>query len=112
MLVEEGHGQASADDDQRLAELRAQFPVLSRLAYLNAAMHGPVPRVAKLAAQAELDQQLETGRGLAYHERRHELGEKLRERLAELVKADPAEIALTSSTTDGISRVLLEVISE
>ena len=40
----------------------AQFPVLERLAYLNAGTDGPIPRAAHRAARAELDAQGAEGR--------------------------------------------------
>ena len=45
-----------------MEELRAQFPVLERVAYLNAGTNGPVPRTAFEAAEASLREQLEDGR--------------------------------------------------
>src|SRR5918999_3322655 len=46
-----------------LAALRAEFPVLERLSYLNAGTNGPVPRRALEAAAASLREQTANGRG-------------------------------------------------
>jgi L-cysteine/cystine lyase len=88
-------------------ELRAQFPVLERVAYLNAGTNGPVPRRAFEATEAALVEQLEQGRSnKAWFERMVERIDLLRERAAWLLGASQADVALTSSTTDGINAVL------
>ena len=86
--------------------LRAQFPVLERVAYLNAGTDGPLPRVAADSARAELAAQVEQGRVMAHFERRHALLDALRERYAQVLGADPADVAVTSSTTAGIGAVI------
>jgi len=88
-------------------ELRAQFPVLERVAYLNAGTNGPVPRRAFEAAEAALREQLEQGRSSRpWFDRQIERIDLLRERVAGLVGATSADIAITGSTTDGINAVL------
>jgi L-cysteine/cystine lyase len=88
-------------------ELRAQFPVLERVAYLNAGTNGPVPRRAYDAADASLREQLEQGRsGGPWFERQVERIDELRGRIAALLRATPADVAMTGSTTDGINAVL------
>jgi L-cysteine/cystine lyase len=88
-------------------ELRAQFPVLERFAYLNAGTNGPVPRRAFEAAGAALREQLEQGRSSkTWFERQIERIDELRERAARLLGATQADVALTGSTTDGINAVL------
>jgi L-cysteine/cystine lyase len=88
-------------------ELRAEFPVLERYAYLNAGTNGPVPRRALEAAEAALREQLEQGRSSkAWFERQIERIDELRERAARLLGATQADVALTGSTTDGINAVL------
>jgi len=88
-------------------ELRAQFPVLERVAYLNAGTNGPVPRRAFEAAERSLLEQLDQGRSSkAWFEHQIERIDELRERAARLLGAGQADIALTGSTTDGINAVL------
>jgi selenocysteine lyase/cysteine desulfurase len=88
-------------------ELRSQFPVLERLAYLNAGTNGPVPRRAIEAAEASLRRQAEEGRsGSAFFEEMSERGDELRGRVAVLLGAQQEEVALTASTTDGVNAVL------
>ena len=46
-----------------MEELRAEFPVLERIAYLNAGTNGPVPRAAVDAVAEDVRRQAEDGRG-------------------------------------------------
>ena len=88
-------------------EARAQFPVLERVAYLNAGSFGPLPRATIEAMQAELARDLRYGRtGAAYFDRMLDLRTEVRARLAGLVSAEPEQVALTGSTTDGCNIVL------
>jgi L-cysteine/cystine lyase len=88
-------------------DLRAQFPVFERVAYLNAGTNGPVPRRAYEAAAGSIREQLEDGRsGKQFHERSAARVALLRERVAPLVGCDDTELALTGSTTDGVNAVL------
>ena len=90
-----------------MEELRAQFPVLERVAYLNAGTNGPVPRAAFEAAEASLREQVEQGRSSKpWFEHQVERIAELRGRVADLFAATPADVAVTGSTTDGINAVL------
>jgi selenocysteine lyase/cysteine desulfurase len=90
-----------------MRDLRSQFPVLERLAYLNAGTNGPVPRRAVEAAEASLRCQAEEGRGgKTFMEESSARADELRARIAALIGADPAEIALNGSTTDGVNSIL------
>jgi len=91
-----------------LPALRAQFPVLERTAYLNAGTNGPLPREAIVAARVQLERELAEGRaGMRHFERRAQLAEELRAGYAARVGCAPTDLALTTSTTEGIARVLL-----
>jgi len=88
-------------------EGRALFPVLERLAYLNAGTFGPLARPTAAAVQEQLDADLAEGRfGKEYFERMLDLRKQARVVLAGLVGAEPEQIALTGSTTDGCNIVL------
>jgi L-cysteine/cystine lyase len=90
-----------------LRSLRAEFPVLERIAYLNAGTNGPVPRRALDAAFDSLRGQAERGRGgKAFFEAFLDASEALRGRVAALLGCERAELALTGSTTDGVNAVL------
>jgi L-cysteine/cystine lyase len=86
--------------------LRAAFPVLDRLAYLNAGTCGPLPRAAAEAARAELDHGLNEGRTMPHFERMIALRDRLRAAYAEVLGAAATDVALTTSTSEGIVRVL------
>lgn len=87
-------------------QLRADYPVLDDLAYLNAGTCGPIPR-SSTAAVASLGRQAERhGRGLEHFVTTSHLQAGQRERYARLLGAQPADVALTTSTSEGIVRVL------
>jgi selenocysteine lyase/cysteine desulfurase len=86
--------------------LRAEFPVLERIAYLNSGTDGPLAAAAVAAAREQLDAEERDGRVAAHFERRAELQDRLRSAYARVVSSDPAEIALATSTSDGLGRVL------
>jgi selenocysteine lyase/cysteine desulfurase len=86
--------------------LRAEFPVLRTLAYLNAGTDGPLPAKAVEAAGAELEREAAEGRAFAHFQRRGELGGQLREAYARALGADPTDVALTTCTSDGMAEVI------
>jgi L-cysteine/cystine lyase len=87
--------------------LRAEFPVLDEIAYLNAGTDGPIPQRAATAAAASLAAQVEDGRaGKSHFEEVMATRDALRRRAAWLMGCPPGEIALTHSTTDGMNLVL------
>jgi selenocysteine lyase/cysteine desulfurase len=89
-----------------LPGLRAEFPVLARLAYLNAGTDGPLPARAVQAAAAELQREVEQGRTPAHFERRAELSAELRALYAAALGCDTADLALTTSTSEGLAQVI------
>jgi len=86
--------------------LRDEFPVLGTLAYLNAGTDGPLSARAAHAAEQELARELRDGRWQEHFERRSELRESLRAAYAAALSADVHDVALTTSTTEGIGHVL------
>jgi L-cysteine/cystine lyase len=88
-------------------DLRAQFPVLERLEYLNAGSNGPVPRPVLDAVDESLRRQVTEGRGdRAHFEENAERIDHLRARIAAVLGCEVGELALTGSTTDGVNAVL------
>jgi L-cysteine/cystine lyase len=88
-------------------EARAAFPVLERIAYLNAGTNGPLarPTVEAMVAQGLVD--LTEGRGgAAYYAAARELRDRVRGKLAALIGVPVANLALTTSTTNGCNIVL------
>jgi selenocysteine lyase/cysteine desulfurase len=86
--------------------LREQFPVLERLAFLNAGTDGPVPRAAVAAAREGLEEQAENGRYGPHFAARAELQTRLRESYARVLNAAADDVALTTSTSEGLGKVL------
>jgi selenocysteine lyase/cysteine desulfurase len=89
-----------------LTGLRAEFPVLRGLAYLNAGTDGPLPARAVTAAVDELEREAAEGRTQTHFERRTELNEQLRAVYASALGCDSADLALTTSTSEGIAQVI------
>ena len=88
-------------------EAHALFPVLERFAYLNAGTLGPLSRQALAAMEERLRFDQEQGRGgKAWFMSVLELRARVREQIAALVGASSAQMALTSSTTDGCNIVV------
>jgi selenocysteine lyase/cysteine desulfurase len=88
------------------AALRAEFPVLERVAYLNAGTAGPWPSAATRATTEVLETAERDGRTGPYFASGVQLAARLRAAYAALLGAAPEEVALTTSTSDGIARVL------
>jgi L-cysteine/cystine lyase len=89
-----------------LSALRAEFPVLRRVAYLNAGTDGPLPARAVDAAAQELAREAQEGRARAHFERRGELVAELRSTYAVLLGCEPQEVALTSCTSEGMAQTI------
>ena len=88
-------------------EARAAFPVLDHLAYLNAGTNGPLARSTVEAILAEQLLDLAQGRGgEPYFSRVLGFRDDVRVKLAALLSAEPEQVALTRSTTDGCNIVL------
>jgi selenocysteine lyase/cysteine desulfurase len=88
------------------AALRAEFPVLQRVAYLNAGTDGPLAVAAVRFAQAELESELTEGRATPHFERRFELQAGLRAGYARVMGCAVEDVALTTSTSEGIARAM------
>jgi selenocysteine lyase/cysteine desulfurase len=86
--------------------LRAEFPVLAQLAYLNAGTDGPLPAAAVRASAEELEREARDGRTWAHFQRRGELGQQLRGTYAQLLSCAPEDVALTTCTSEGVAQVV------
>jgi selenocysteine lyase/cysteine desulfurase len=89
-----------------LSGLRAEFPVLGQLAYLNAGTDGPLPARAVAAAGEEFERQAQEGRHQRHVERRKELTGELRAAYAALLGCETSEISLTTCTSDGLAQTI------
>src|SRR5690242_14887624 len=88
-------------------DVRAAFPVLDRFAYLNAGTNGPLARPTVEAMLAEELVDLTNGRGgEPYFSRALGMRGEVREKLAAHLGAEPSQVSLTRSTTDGCNIVL------
>ena len=88
------------------SELRAQFPVFERLAFLNAGTCGPLPRAAVRAATEVLKLAADEGRAHGYFMRMLDLRGELRARYAGVLRANADDVAITTCTSEGVVRVL------
>jgi selenocysteine lyase/cysteine desulfurase len=89
------------------AALRAQFPVLREKAYLNAGTCGPLPEAAVQAAAAAARAAADEGRAGARWEQLIATRSRIRAAYAQRLCARPEDVALTSSTSDGVARVVI-----
>ena len=88
-------------------DARAEFPVLDRLAYLNAGTNGPLARRTAEAMTAQQRIDLEGGRGgRAYFDGVLALRDEVRAKLAATVGVPVENLALATSTTNGCNIVL------
>jgi L-cysteine/cystine lyase len=89
-------------------DLRAEFPVLRERAYLNAGTCGPLPAAAAQAVRDEIEREARNGRsGLPHFQRRIDLMGTLRAAYAARLSCPPDDVALTTSTTEGLAIALL-----
>ncbi|MFB6105421.1 MAG: aminotransferase class V-fold PLP-dependent enzyme [Halobacteriaceae archaeon] len=88
------------------ADLRSEMPGVEDIAYLNTGASGPSPRRVVDAMRAVLEAHEYRSPGEeGMYTYAFEALETARESAADLLGADPAEVALTQSTTDGINRL-------
>jgi L-cysteine/cystine lyase len=87
-------------------ELRARFPVLEQVAYLNAGTCGPLPAAARGALEQVYALGETDGRRMPYFERMLALHARQRDAYAAILGARPDDVALTTSTSEGVVRVL------
>ena len=90
-------------------EIRKQFPVTDKLAYLNSAAAGPVSRPSLEAASGYYEKMMDDGdvhwnRWLADRE-------AIRKKIAQFINAEPDEIALTTNTSSGMN-VIVDALEE
>ena len=86
------------------ADIRKQFPVTERLAYLNTAAAGPLARPVMQAGSAYYLQMMEEGdrRWDEWLEKR----EAVRRKVAAFINAEPDEIGLTTNTSSGMNVIV------
>lgn len=88
-----------------VGELRADIPALQEGSYLNFGAHGPSPRYVVDAMRTFLEHQEFDAVDRDPYEHAFDAYERARSTIATFIGADPHEIALTESTTDGVNRI-------
>jgi selenocysteine lyase/cysteine desulfurase len=88
------------------AALRAEFPVLRDRAYLNAGTCGPLPAAAATAAAEIAEIAMARGRTMDYFQHTRDGLGALREAYAGVLGVTPDDVAITTSTSEGMVRVL------
>ena len=95
---------ASSTTTLDLDGIRAQLPVIQRVAYLNTGTAGPLPTVTAGAVAEASERETAEGRiSMAAFREFSDLLNGLRAALADLVEASEQEIALTHNTTEGMN---------
>ena len=98
---------ADTATEAKVDELRSQMPAVLTTGYFNAGSYGPLPVVAQRAAAAVAEQELTMGRiPPGAHEANRDRNRSLAALAAEVFKADPYEIALTRSASEGLNIAL------
>jgi L-cysteine/cystine lyase len=87
-----------------LDAVRAELPVLHRVAFLNSGTFGPLPRRSVEAMIALEREELERGRaGREYWDAVWSRRQRVRDAVGRLISSPASSIALTHSTTEGCS---------
>lgn len=81
---------------------RANYPAVERWTYLDVAGRCPISRAARAALDAHLDERMMNG---ADKRRFFELIERTRSRFAQLIHAEPDEIAFTKNISEGLNMI-------
>ena len=96
-----------AESSAEAERFRAHFPVLQRVAYLNAGTEGPVPQAAVDAVAERMGADSAQGRcGAGYRDAVLDMANRLRAGYAGVLGCEPSDVALTGSTTDGVNTVI------
>src|SRR3954466_9579195 len=98
---------ADTATEAKVDELRSQLPAVLTTGYFNSGSYGPLPVVAQRAATAVAEQELTMGRiPPGVHEANRERNRSAASLAAEIFNADPNEIALTHSASEGLNIAL------
>jgi L-cysteine/cystine lyase len=97
-------------DDERLAAVRDALPALAAGIYLNTGSVGPLPAetMAAMTEQAEYEFRIGRGHVAGFADLLERMAEA-RAAVAAILTTDPAAIALSHSTTDGVNAFILSL---
>jgi cysteine desulfurase/selenocysteine lyase len=85
-----------------IAAARSNYPALERWTYMDLAGRGVLSRGVRAAADAQLDERMLNG---GDKEKFFALIERTRGRFAQLINAEPDEIAFTKNISDGLNMI-------
>lgn len=101
-------GLSGQSDTEKISAIRAELPVTGRYVYLNAGTNGPLPRRSHEALVASSARELNEGRiGAAAFTALFQNLDDARTAFARVLRCDPAEVALTHNTTEGMNIALM-----
>jgi L-cysteine/cystine lyase len=110
-MSDEAHAQtrlAYDGDHEKIARIRAEFPVTQRYRYFNAGTNGPLPQRTHDALIAHAQREVTEGRiGVAALTILLQTLSDTRTAAAKLLRCEPSEITLTRNTTEGMNIALL-----
>ncbi len=99
---------SSVNDQEKIAAIRAELPIVRSVIFMNAGTNGPLPQRSHDALVQYAQTELIEGRlGLATFTRMRETWDQTRAQMATLLGCDPLEIALTHNTTEGMNIALM-----
>ena len=88
------------------ADLRADIPATDDVAYFNTGASGPSPRrVVDAICEGQAAHAYDSPGGAGMYPAAYDQFDRTREAVADLLGANPDEIALTQSTTDGVNLI-------
>jgi L-cysteine/cystine lyase len=96
--------------ETKVEALRAQLPAVLTTGYFNTGSNGPIPTAAYEAADAIARREMEQGRIVpGTYEGNSVRNREVAAFAASIFNADPAEIALTHSTSEGLGTALMGI---
>lgn len=96
-------GSPCADDAAAFLAVRRQFPILERLTYLSVCEKGIISRPTRAAVDLYLDRMESAAASRTEHE---QYVVSARAKFAELINAQPEEVAYTRNVSDGINSII------
>jgi L-cysteine/cystine lyase len=105
---EEQSQPAPQSETEKIAAIRNELPVTARYLYFNAGTNGPLPRRSHDTLVASSALELDEGRiSPTAFTRLFQNLDETRVSVATLLQCDPAEIALTHNTTEGMNIAIM-----
>lgn len=104
MAIEVGARAGTGADQGKIAAIRAELPVIEKVAYLNTGTNGPVPQRSYDVLVQQATAELTEGRiGMAGYQQFFATLSKARAQFAAILGCGADEIALTHNTTEGMN---------